>query len=129
MTFKIKWYSSLSTGIPAIDEQHRTVDQCRLFRATVQNIEALRAGIHVLKDYLTTHFAFEESYRVDDLPFVTATHRQAHDRLRGILQSMENNLEGSGPIFTGQESADQLSVELIEHVGRFDMHSPASPAD
>lgn len=110
---KLLWYSSLSTGIFEVDNQHANIDM--LLRFLSDKGCADSDLINEITNALESHFEYEESLVGDNFP---KDHKEEHERFKKFLafntaELLENRL--SLELFIGTvESA------LIEHASCFD---------
>ena len=115
------WTQDLELGIEEIDEQHR-----ELFRRAERLFHAMRQGQPVaaeamlasFRDFVLSHFEFEERWmRRAEFPELAA-HRQAHREFADRLHAVTGQYRRHGP---SQAVADTLrewsEAWLYEHIG------------
>jgi len=87
----IAWKDEFSTGIPAVDDQHR-----RLFQMLNDLEHQLRRGeatgkmmeiVHGLAQYATEHFSFEESCMQQCACPVASVNKMAHKRFGRMVDN------------------------------------------
>lgn len=101
--FKFNWYKSIEIGISAIDEQHkelfkigRNIEQLLLTKSKGIDDDKLAYIVCSLRDYVTYHFYYEETFLLHiNYPHLTA-HKKSHDKFKAIISSIDyDNLEES----------------------------------
>jgi hemerythrin len=122
---KISWDTSLETGDPEIDEQHRElfrrIDQ--LLAATRDRRARTEVGrlLTFLGDYVVVHFKSEEQLMVEaDYPELEA-HRGEHQRFVDEYARLfeDYRADGPGPVFV-IKFGNRVTAWLCEHICRTD---------
>ncbi len=107
------WYSSFSTGIFEVDNQHGNIDV--LVDIIAKSESGFKELLHELELVIIAHFEYEEQLLGDKLP---ADHLEAHTIFLAELQqwiSKVINGDISAEVFT-----DIIHMNLLEHVRHFD---------
>lgn len=123
------WDSSLETGHPDIDEQHRSLfelaeklDQaittCALESCT-ENEDAVADGVYGLSDYCTQHFVDEESLMARVGFPGAGPHKAQHDFLTGEVMKRLNRFIG-GEDLMPDTLAPLVTEWLTAHIGKED---------
>jgi hemerythrin len=122
---KISWDTSLETGDPEIDEQHRElfrrIDQ--LLAATRDRRARTEVGrlLTFLGDYVVVHFKAEEQLMVEaNYPELEA-HRNEHQRFVDEYARLfeDYRADGPGPVFV-IKFGNRVTAWLCEHICRTD---------
>ncbi len=112
------WYSSFSTGIFEVDNQHGNIDALVDFIAK-SNSEREKLFIE-LEIAITAHFEYEQELLGDKFP---DDHLEAHNSFLVDFDqwiTKINNDEISIKVFT-----DIIHMNLLEHVRHYDFHLKA----
>lgn len=119
MARSVIWDDSYLVGVPAIDEQHKSLFDLynRLLIAhTSGDATCVSPAFEAMASYLDVHFSTEEKFwRLDEE--IYREHRKLHfDFVKYILQETAdgNNLETLGALL------DFLAAWLIEHIQTVD---------
>ena len=122
--FEFPWYSSLSTGIFEIDNQHGNIDiLLQLFETSpLVDFNQLNDLQHAIK----THFSYEETLLGKMFP---VEHQHEHTNILAYISESITHLQDktlSKTTFT-----QILQTTLFEHISIFDQHLkkflPSSP--
>ncbi len=111
----IKWSKEWEIGIPVIDSQHkRIVDFINMIPDQGEDKQAIEAVLTELKDYTSSHFAFEESLIEEaGYPF-TKAHSRVHvlfiRRIEDYWQEFRNGNDISS------ELVKTLETWLFNHI-------------
>jgi len=119
MEFKISvdtlWYSSFSTGIFEVDNQHGNIDTLvDIIAKSETNYEEL---LDVLTKTIVAHFEYEENLLGDRFP---EEHHEAHTIFLVEYEEWSQKFKSediSCEIFT-----DIIHMKLLEHVRHFDFN-------
>lgn len=110
------WYSSVKVGIAEIDMDHSNIDSMlQLYFA--DRIPKQYLGQILLS--LIKHFSFEEEVIArlgHDFP---ADHREEHQRLTQLLETMMADWQAG--ILDGQTAAEDVRSLLLQHVTEYDI--------
>jgi hemerythrin len=118
---KIEWDDSLSVGVGAIDDQHKTwIDH---YNSVVEAIEARRGPAPVTRtlsfliEYTDVHFATEEGFMTEaGYPGLDA-HRAKHAKLRGTVADLVRDFEEEGETHSLEGAVDTfLGNWLVTHI-------------
>jgi hemerythrin len=115
------WTQDLELGIEEIDEQHR-----ELFRRAERLFHAMRQGQPVaaeamlasFRDFVLSHFEFEERWmRRAEFPELAA-HREAHREFADRLHAVTGEYRRHGPSPAVADTLREWSEAwLLEHIG------------
>lgn len=118
---RIDWQSSYATGIAAIDEQHQQIIHLinRLAVAVEQQNRAEVSDILTgIRDYVDTHFAYEESLLKQSAYKFTASHIRGHRRFVKRLDVLSQRFEAGA--YITRDLLDFLHHWLIGHIAHED---------
>ena len=118
---KIQWDDSLSVGVDAIDDQHKT--WIEHYNGVVEAIESRRGPAPVtqtlgfLIDYTDVHFSTEEGFMSrTGYPGLDA-HVAKHEELRGTVADLVRDFEEEGETHSLGSAVDTfLGNWLITHI-------------
>lgn len=89
---KMEWDESLSIGVEAIDEQHKTwIDHLGNVQAAIEDHRGMphvSNTLDFLVDYTRFHFATEEKYMSETGYSELENHRAKHDELKATLDEL-----------------------------------------
>jgi hemerythrin len=107
------WYSTLSTGIFEIYNQHGNIDM--MLQLLEKSHNPLHSDIELLVQTIEDHFKYEESLFMDRFP---EDHRAEHTLFLEILARYTKRLEEN--CVTQTEFISVIRNKLIEHADKFD---------
>lgn len=120
------WKDSLTTGVPAMDQQHREliarIETFDTLCAAGQTHRALDELLPQLQDYVQYHFAEEESLMqhlggdYHELQTHQAMHRSFFDR----VQQMQGQRQEWGDLQTAMRTRTYLHDWLVQHIAGTD---------
>jgi hemerythrin-like metal-binding protein len=92
----VQWNPKYATGIPAIDEQHKSlINAIHALQVAIEEGRAQAETLELmefLERYVDEHFALEEAY-MEHISFPELpAHREVHDRLRIRVQALHSRL-------------------------------------
>lgn len=118
----ISWTNDLSTGIEAIDNQHRRiVDYINELEKAIalQSQTSVGTVLNELVDYTLSHFAFEESLQEQAGYKLAKPHKAVHDVFAKRVATFQDRHRA------GEDIAEQLhcmlGTWLVHHIKRDDM--------
>lgn len=118
----ISWTNDLSTGIEAIDNQHkRIVDYINELEKAIalQSHTSVGEVLNELVDYTLSHFAFEESLQEQAGYKLAKPHKAVHDVFARRVATFQDRHSA------GEDIAEQLhcmlGTWLVHHIKRDDM--------
>lgn len=118
----ISWTNDLSTGIEAIDNQHRRiVDYINELEKAIalQSQTSVGTVLNELVDYTLSHFAFEESLQEQAGYKLAKPHKDVHDVFAKRVATFQDRHRA------GEDIAEQLhcmlGTWLVHHIKRDDM--------
>ncbi len=116
------WSKAIETGDSDIDDQHRVLfDFLRDLKAAsgkTDNDAAITKIIDGLKNYVATHFAYEERL-MDDFDYDDRrSHKNAHSIFIREVDALEKRASTTGDI--GDKLADFIFDWLVSHITRVD---------
>ncbi|MDD5298709.1 MAG: bacteriohemerythrin [Rhodocyclaceae bacterium] len=117
----IEWTPALSTGVPLIDEHHRTIFQWLAELESAAAEERTLFGVYAitrLKHYARDHFAVEESMMTEAGYPDLAEHVAEHVAFRARLQELQLRSIGTD---ISSETVDFLRDWLTHHIAETDM--------
>lgn len=110
---KLLWYSSLSTGIFEVDNQHANIDMLLRFLSDKGSYD--QNLVAEIEDAISSHFAYEESLVGGAFP---KDHLVEHERLKKFLRFNIDELARGR--LTLELFVGTLESALIEHASLFD---------
>ena len=123
----MKWSDEYSTGVPQIDEQHKTI-----FRMAEDFQSALHVGtgeqtygllLRSLELYIHAHFTAEEQCMAVHRCQIAGLNKAAHAAFSETLTRYRHRFEDYG---FDRADADMLMLNiqdwLLKHIGRVDVH-------
>ena len=121
----LQWTSTLSVGVPELDEQHRELFRCvaRIRDVTESGIESdATPAIAFLRDYVGMHFQAEERYMAARRFPGLERHREEHALLLEAVVEIENDHRLRGPSANSLVRLEQfLSDWLRTHIAVTDL--------
>lgn len=121
----VQWSDSLATGIPLIDDQHKTL--CSLINALHramcehQSDAVMEKLLGELKEYTVTHFSTEEQiFSHSEYPNVS-DHMAIHKKFVDTIQDFAKNI-ATGKAKVSMELLSFLKDWLIKHIQGTDQH-------
>jgi hemerythrin len=122
---KIQWDDSLSVGVSAIDEQHKT--WIGRYNSVVEAIES-RGGpapvtntLGFLIDYTDVHFSTEEGFMTQAGYPALGAHKEKHEELRGTVAGLVQDFEEEGETHVLETAVETfLGNWLIDHIRETD---------
>ncbi|AFM10834.1 bacteriohemerythrin [Turneriella parva] len=119
----LEWTIEYSTGIPKIDSQHAYLFELanRLSRslASGRSDEILANIIQELNEYVTTHFAYEESVMQNAHYDALVQHQAMHQKMREQLGEYVVQLQNK--TLSAQALSKFLETWLTQHILHEDM--------
>jgi hemerythrin len=119
----LEWTIEYSTGIPKIDSQHAYLFELanRLSRslASGRSDEVLANIIQELNEYVTTHFAYEESVMQNAHYDALVQHQAMHQKMREQLGEYVVQLQNK--TLSAQALSKFLEAWLTQHILHEDM--------
>jgi len=123
------WKEKYRIGVPVIDAQHE-----ELFRRVDAFVETLRAPgdweqklprvqqtLDFMKEYVVTHFRYEEGFQNKVGYPLCNEHKKIHDDMVAYVETVANRFETEGqPQPLMQQFAGKLLAWLINHVAATD---------
>ena len=117
----IEWTPDLSTGVPLLDEQHKTLFQWLSELESATADQRTLFGVYVitrLKHYVREHFAAEEALmKAADFPDLEQ-HRAEHAKFRARLEELQLKSIGED---ISTDTVQFLTHWLTNHITRTDM--------
>ena len=117
----IEWTPALSTGVPLLDEQHKTLFQWLSELESATADQRTLFGVYVitrLKHYVREHFAAEEALmKAADFPDLEQ-HRAEHAKFRARLEELQLKSIGED---ISTDTVQFLTHWLTNHITRTDM--------
>lgn len=116
------WTDSLETGIPVIDEQHKTI-----FRQTDMLLDDARKGevpevFAFLTVYVARHFSFEQAMHAKTLYPGAKAHKKVHADFVKKFKELKREYKTSGHNLRAIMRVKRFIVEwLKEHIMGHDM--------
>ena len=118
---RYKFDSSLETGHPMIDEQHKRFIQAvnDFYSACIsgKGSEEITKTMDFLEEYTSEHFAMEEQLQIDYNYPDYNRHRLSHESFKRIVKELRTNLNENG---TTQKLALEITGKiadwLISHI-------------
>ena len=119
------WISSLSVGVPMIDDQHKTWFEKadKLFEAGKNNQAKEYVGelLNFLEDYTKKHFADEEKYMLSIKYPAYNEQKAAHTEFIRQLAKLRTDYAASGGNLLVILNANQLVLQwLTQHISNMD---------
>jgi len=119
------WSSSLSVGVPMIDDQHKTWFEKaeKLFEAGKNNQAKEYVGelLNFLEDYTKKHFADEEKYMLSIKYPAYNEQKAAHTEFIRQLAKLRTDYAASGGNLLVILNANQLVLQwLTQHISNMD---------
>ena len=119
------WTSSLSIGVPMIDDQHKTWFEKadKLFEAGRNNQAKEYVGelLNFLEDYTKKHFADEEKYMLSIKYPAYGEQKAAHTEFIRQLAKLRSDYAASGGNLLVILNANQLVLQwLTQHISTMD---------
>jgi hemerythrin len=122
---EIIWDGSLSIGVEAIDEQHKTWIQRinDITNAIDKNLGPRRIAetVNFLIDYTYFHFTTEENFMRQYRYAELEAHKTRHKELKATLGNLEQDFQEEGATYILAESLNTfLENWLIKHIKEVD---------
>lgn len=120
------WNASLTTGVPLMDEQHRTliarIETFDTLCASGQTHRALDELLPQLKDYVQYHFSAEEELmqRLERDYAHKDAHIAMHQDFFTHIVAMETQREDWGDLQTAMRIRTYLHDWLVQHIAGMD---------
>jgi hemerythrin len=117
----MKWDSTFSVGIDAIDRQHRQIIDyiTDLDRALLAgDRDAVGTVIKRMLDYTVTHFAFEEALMERAGYEILPHHKQVHDDFARRMRDYQHRFDQGEDV--GRKLLSDLRIWLTNHIRRDD---------
>ncbi|MGE5361771.1 MAG: bacteriohemerythrin [Bacteroidales bacterium] len=118
---KLEWNESLSIGVPAIDEQHRTwighMDALAQAMAARVGLVQITQTLDFLIDYTDFHFSAEEGQMTASAYPGFGEHHRKHNELKATLSTLLRDYDEDGAThrLVGDVS-DFLRAWLVTHI-------------
>lgn len=126
--FKFDWDSTLETGDPLIDAQHkelfsigREIEQLLLINCVGATDDYLLKLLCKLRDYITYHFYFEEQLLKDISNIDHASHIQSHQDFTSKINSVDCIYLCQNPNQAFLEIKNMLQQWIFDHIVHFDI--------
>ncbi len=121
----MKWSDDLKIGVPEIDEQHKALIQAvnDLFDACSKGLGRKKIGetLEFLKNYVVTHFRYEEALQKRVGYPGYEEHRKIHTAFVSDVQKYADQFEKEGPTISFVASFNAfVSNWLLFHISRED---------
>ena len=117
----IEWTTALSTGVPALDEHHKTIFRWLAELESAAAEQRTLFGVYVitrLKHYVREHFAAEEALmKAADYPDLAA-HMAEHEAFRARLGEIQLKSIARD---VSAETVEFLREWLTHHIAEIDM--------
>jgi hemerythrin-like metal-binding protein len=114
----VTWYSTLSTGIFEVDEQHSTLDQLLEFITTSDSAQH-QSLLRLFLTRLKMHFAYEEELLVKGKPFASEAHASAHRDMERVTEELIERALSAGSLELNSV-VSELGFRLMSHVSNYD---------
>ncbi len=128
----MKWQPIYATGLPAIDEQHKT-----LFASSEQFRETMEAGegiktydlfLEFLRAYAKAHFTYEDECMLARRCPIAARNRREHAGFLQMVDEETRRYDRDGFDRTQAYALlDRVDGWLVSHIGRIDVQLRDSP--
>lgn len=114
----IQWSDDLSTGIPAIDDQHRRIVGYINDLQQARCQQGVAEALGELLDYTVSHFEFEEALMAQAGFDGLEEHKRTHDAFRARIEAFgARHAHGED---VSEELVDLLTRWLYDHIAEDD---------